>query len=514
MFEGLLKSKFYSKCKSAIKMTKIRLEIIKRKRSAMQKYLKNDMIDLLKNGSDTNAYGRVEGLWNELNLSSCYDLVEQYCMHISSHLATMNKQRECPEECREAASSLMFAAARFSDLPELRELRTVFTERYGNSIESYVNKEFVNKLKSKPPTKDMKIQLMQDMALASGIEWNSKTLEQNLYKKATASAPDSMKKGSDDTSNSPKWTDDANGKIDDKGVKYKHEDAMKYTAYEREVEDKRQNLSHLSYGETDDFTLIKDIQVDRVEQKVQQNESHNASASVEENDDNRPFYYKPIRPPYTKPKISIMNTAANVTDTKKGLEDEQSSSSTDSSDGLQKDDPIGNTKPEPKSVRRRHLKTFPGKDNVENSGGDGLEILSSKGINEDDGNEGGQHLKILNDRQNDQRDEEERIMDRLLMHYSRKKLPHDTGESEAVLKPSPQHPVNTCRGTKDPGRDGPPTRVSSLHIESSPSEATKLHARASSFQPEMLNSNVHIHPKLPDYDDFVARLAALRANMK
>lgn len=49
--------------------------------------------------------------------------------------------RECPEECKEAASSLMHAAARFSDLPELRELRTVFTERYGNSIESYVNKE-------------------------------------------------------------------------------------------------------------------------------------------------------------------------------------------------------------------------------------------------------------------------------------------------------------------------------------------------------------------------------------
>lgn len=35
----------------------------------------------------------------------------------------------------------MFAAARFADLPELRELRTLFAERYGNSVESYVNKE-------------------------------------------------------------------------------------------------------------------------------------------------------------------------------------------------------------------------------------------------------------------------------------------------------------------------------------------------------------------------------------
>lgn len=49
--------------------------------------------------------------------------------------------RECPEECKESISTLMFAAARFADLPELRELRSLFAERYGNSLEPYVNKE-------------------------------------------------------------------------------------------------------------------------------------------------------------------------------------------------------------------------------------------------------------------------------------------------------------------------------------------------------------------------------------
>jgi len=51
--------------------------------------------------------------------------------------------RECPEECREAVASLIFAAARFADVPELRELRSVFTERYGNFLECHVNKEVV-----------------------------------------------------------------------------------------------------------------------------------------------------------------------------------------------------------------------------------------------------------------------------------------------------------------------------------------------------------------------------------
>lgn len=45
-----------------------------------------------------------------------------------------------------AVSSLMFGAARFSDLPELRDLRQIFQERYGNSMECYVNKEVIFQL--------------------------------------------------------------------------------------------------------------------------------------------------------------------------------------------------------------------------------------------------------------------------------------------------------------------------------------------------------------------------------
>lgn len=37
--------------------------------------------------------------------------------------------------------SLMFAAARFSDFPELRDLRDTFQERYGSSLEHFVNQE-------------------------------------------------------------------------------------------------------------------------------------------------------------------------------------------------------------------------------------------------------------------------------------------------------------------------------------------------------------------------------------
>lgn len=45
--------------KSDIKITKTRLETIKKKRNAVQKYLKNDIADLVRSGLDTTAYGRV-----------------------------------------------------------------------------------------------------------------------------------------------------------------------------------------------------------------------------------------------------------------------------------------------------------------------------------------------------------------------------------------------------------------------------------------------------------------------
>lgn len=51
---------------------------------------------------------------------------------------------ECPKECKEAVASLIYAAARFGDLPELRDLRKMFTEKYKDCLEAYTNKEVMS----------------------------------------------------------------------------------------------------------------------------------------------------------------------------------------------------------------------------------------------------------------------------------------------------------------------------------------------------------------------------------
>ncbi|XP_010249755.1 PREDICTED: uncharacterized protein LOC104592225 [Nelumbo nucifera] len=193
MLDGLLGRSFSGKCKSSIKAIQARIELIRRRRNAMQKFLKKDIADLLSNGLDINAYGRAEGLLVELCLSSCYDFIEQFCACVLKQLPTMQKQSACPEECREAVPSLMFAAARFADLPELRDLREIFTEKYGNSLEAFINQEFVDKLASKTPTKDKKLQLMQDIAKEFSINWDSRTFGQKMSN-VPSSTQDQLKK--------------------------------------------------------------------------------------------------------------------------------------------------------------------------------------------------------------------------------------------------------------------------------------------------------------------------------
>uniref|UniRef100_A0A7N0VFI1 Regulator of Vps4 activity in the MVB pathway protein n=1 Tax=Kalanchoe fedtschenkoi TaxID=63787 RepID=A0A7N0VFI1_KALFE len=93
----------------------------------------------------------------------------------------MECHRECPDECREAVPSLMYAAARFADLPELRELRNLFSTKYGTSLDSCVSGEFVEMLELRPPTKEMKLQLLQEIAQEASVDWDLKALEQRLY---------------------------------------------------------------------------------------------------------------------------------------------------------------------------------------------------------------------------------------------------------------------------------------------------------------------------------------------
>ncbi|KAL9304474.1 hypothetical protein ACSQ67_021737 [Phaseolus vulgaris] len=181
MFRWLLKPRFDSKCLSYLKSLKIRLGRVQNRKKAEVKFLKSVIAELLTIGLEDDAYTRAKELLLEQKTLSSYELIEKFVGCISDHVEDFTKQKDCPEECKEAVSSLMDAAARTGDLPELRQLRTLFTDKYGNSLEPYANKELVESLRKDPPTRETKIGLLHDIAQEFSIDWNDKSLRERLY---------------------------------------------------------------------------------------------------------------------------------------------------------------------------------------------------------------------------------------------------------------------------------------------------------------------------------------------
>ncbi|EOA35327.1 hypothetical protein CARUB_v10020510mg [Capsella rubella] len=339
MFDGLFKPRFYTKCKTLVKITKTRVDTVKRKKNSVCKYLKNDIVDLLKNNLDYNAYGRAEGLIEEKRRLACYELLEQFCICVSSNVSLLQKSNQCPDECREAISSLVYAAARVSEVPELRDLRSLFAERYGNTLEQFVNPEFVERFKAEPPSKEMKVELLREIAREHSIKWDAKSLEQRLY-----TAP-------------PHQTET--------------EEAKTKTIDPRTTVENRISLS---------FHGSREDSLDDTNKSMSTSEEDSMSTSgscvtgPEEDPETKPFYYRYM--PTSKPKIEKQESLPEkMTESDLMAEDSESPSA---------------GKPKPRSVRRRFAKAPPEEEALKQSknmrsesmekasGGEGIRRMSRR----------------------------------------------------------------------------------------------------------------------------------------
>ncbi|KAK7291461.1 hypothetical protein RIF29_06626 [Crotalaria pallida] len=656
MLDGLLgRGGFAAKCKSLIKLTKNRIDVIRRKRKATEKFLKKDVADLLANGLDANAYGRAEGLIVELMLSSCYDYVEQSCEFVLKHLSVLQKLSGCPEECREAISSLMFAAARFSDLPELRDLRQIFQDRYGNSLECYVNQEFAANLNFKSSTLEKKVRLMQDIASEFSIKWDSKAFELRMSK-SPAFAQGHIKSNHPTDHNKPLHFKD----VTPEGVK--HDVLLEKTSYypndghkfrngkeaaaskgdkndlysksklpengfkppnsrdevnlqrdnhanplpgREELTSKKSDRGHWKPG-----SMLKPLGISSQDKRLDQFEggsnlhdrwgnatpppresqdpatarkspshagfhsknnvndpfavNHGSLPAADSNSERKvetprlkppPYYNNAIPPPYVKP-YSKMKSSTRGTDLASphigsdGIPaypsvHEKPDAST--SEGVQlgfdrhgtrharlgkesneKELPINDDATEvpvlkPKSMRRRHSKSLSSHNDIGNNDAEVVRKSRSRSRSrrQDETRRG---LQILFDDEHKNEEEErkeERIIDRLLIHYSKK--PSISVPEKSRRRSKSRHEHSTRESLKNGNREGPDQSPEITHPQRSASfpteqpaavEVNKVFARAASFQPDKSNEARHVHPKLPDYDDLAARIAALRGEFK
>ncbi|KAK1386774.1 Regulator of Vps4 activity in the MVB pathway protein [Heracleum sosnowskyi] len=180
-----------SKCKTMTKMAVARIKLLRNKRLVVVKQMRRDIALLLQSGQDATARIRVEHVIREQNVLAANEFIELFCELVVARLSIISKQRECPQDLKEGISSLIFAAPRCADIPELLAIRDIFQKKYGKEFVSAatdlrpscgVNRMLIDKLSVKTPSGEVKLKIMKEIAKEYQVEWDTTESEMELLK--------------------------------------------------------------------------------------------------------------------------------------------------------------------------------------------------------------------------------------------------------------------------------------------------------------------------------------------
>ncbi|CAL9058316.1 unnamed protein product [Musa banksii] len=162
--------------KSLLSLTICRLAVLRNRRQARCDQAREDVAQLLQLGHVDSALLRVEYVIKEQNMLDAFAMVEHYC-HLLGERAVFLDHRECPEELREAIASLIFAASRCAELPELHEVRGIFSSKYGKEFvcaalelrnDCRVNAKMIQKLSTAQPSLEIRQRVTKEIAAEKG----------------------------------------------------------------------------------------------------------------------------------------------------------------------------------------------------------------------------------------------------------------------------------------------------------------------------------------------------------
>nr|GMD92455.1 Vacuolar protein sorting-associated protein [Ipomoea batatas] len=161
------------KCKRVIIRLKQRIAVQKSRMDAIIRQARCDVAQLLQNGQLQLALSKVEQLHSDQCRLAAYNQLLQFCDCILTNLSGFSMNSKFSDEGREAASSIIYASARCSELPELQSLRDLFKHHFGKSFErtnvqllpgNTVNSQTKHNLTRKPAMEDIKLQLTDEIA--------------------------------------------------------------------------------------------------------------------------------------------------------------------------------------------------------------------------------------------------------------------------------------------------------------------------------------------------------------
>ncbi|WOL11894.1 hypothetical protein Cni_G20658 [Canna indica] len=169
---GRTSSRNLPKLRTLLGLTISRIAVLRNHRQLRRDQAHAEVARLLQLGHVDDALLRVEQAITEQDKLDAFLMVEQYS-HLLTERFMLLDHKECPEELREAVSSLVFAAPRCADeLPELEKVRGFFSSKYGKGFlsASPVNAKMVQKLSTQQPTLEAKQRVAKEIAAKKGIK--------------------------------------------------------------------------------------------------------------------------------------------------------------------------------------------------------------------------------------------------------------------------------------------------------------------------------------------------------
>ncbi|GIL93984.1 hypothetical protein Vretimale_262 [Volvox reticuliferus] len=172
-----------AKCETTSRLCVGRIKLIRNKKTVQLKQSQKDIADLLRSGKQEYARIRVEGIIREKYLMQAYEILELYLELLTVRVQLLTKTKELPRDMMEAVSSIIYAAQRISDLPELSTLRTLFAAKYGKEYAAeaaadatasrwQVNANLIRCLLVEAPQPEEKLEMLSEIAQAYGVEWD------------------------------------------------------------------------------------------------------------------------------------------------------------------------------------------------------------------------------------------------------------------------------------------------------------------------------------------------------
>lgn len=154
-----------ARLKSLLGLATKRIAVVRGHRQVRCAQARGDVEQLLRLGHPDRALLRAEQVVREQDVLDVLAVLDSYCSLIAERTALLDDARhggrECPEELREAAAGLVYAAARLGDLPELQEVRALLQAKFGRGFVSAaaelrsgcgINAKIVQKLSTKQPS--------------------------------------------------------------------------------------------------------------------------------------------------------------------------------------------------------------------------------------------------------------------------------------------------------------------------------------------------------------------------